>query len=364
MNYEISSIDQEQFNVAPHLIAGETCYLVSPMRMGVDWTQQNKVLRSSIWNSNGELVSAGFAKFVNWGEKPEVFPVPNSLKGTTVVEKLDGSLLILSRYKGQFILRTRGTVDAYKIDNGYELDLFKQKHSIVLTHDISETWDHSLLFEWCTPTNKIVIDPGPEPIWKLIGLVHHDDYSLAEQDTLDFVALQLGLQRPETFTFGSTEELIASVEQWKGKEGVCVYSKGGQEIHKVKGAHYLYLHRMKENLSSIDKVIDVWFNIGKPHYQEFETYITNQFDYELWQQVRGEASKICDAYKQVTKIIEGMKVFVNETLVPMATRRLQAERVLSSYGNTIRAAFVFALLNGKTLDSEQEKKLLYQCLKS
>ena len=79
MNYDLKSVDRTQFNVVPHIIAGDNCFLVTPMRMGVDWTQQNKVLRSSVWNSDGELVSAGFAKFVNWGEKPDVFPVPTSL---------------------------------------------------------------------------------------------------------------------------------------------------------------------------------------------------------------------------------------------------------------------------------------------
>lgn len=334
--------------------------------MGVEWSQQNKIFRSSVWDSNGELISASFPKFVNWGEKPDAFPTPISLKSCNVVEKLDGSLLCISKWKGQFILRTRGTVDAYKLDNGYELDRFQpildKLNGYFDTGD--DTWSFSFLFEWLSPTNVIVIRYGDEPQFRLIGQVFHADYSLATQEALDFYGKTIGLDRPETFTFRSTEELIASVEQWKGKEGVCVYSKNGQKIHKVKGHQYLFLHRMKESLSSIDKVVDVWFNIGKPHYQEFETYITNQFDYELWQQIRGESSKICDAYKQVTQIVNGMKVFVDKTLVPMSTRRQQAERVISAYGNTNRSSFVFALLDGKTLDSEQEKKLLYQCLKS
>jgi hypothetical protein len=363
MNYDISTIDQNQFNVVPHLIAGDTCFLVSPQRMGVEWTQQNKVLRSSVWNSNGDLVSAGFQKFVNWGEKPEVFPTPTSLKGTVVVEKLDGSLLIVSKYKGQFILRTRGTVDAYKLDNGYELDIFKQKHSAVLEACKEEsTWDHSYLFEWTTPTNRIVIDYGSEPSWKLIGLVHHEDYSLAGQDTLDFIADQLGLQRPETFTFGSTEELIASVEQWKGKEGVCVYSKDGQEIHKVKGADYLLKHRFKEN-ATLENTLDLFVAYGYPQYQEFEAKLVEQFDYECFGMVRGFASTVVDAFKQVKEIEDGMQRFLTEQVKPMPTRRLQAVVVKQSYGETNRAAFLFTLLDGKPFGAKEYTKLLWQVLK-
>lgn len=362
MNYDISTIDQTQFDVVPHLIADETCFLVTPQRMGVEWTQTNKVLRSSVWNSAGELISAGFAKFVNWGEKPDVFPTPHSLHGATVVEKLDGSLLILSRYKGQFILRTRGTVDAYKLANGSELDLFKQKHSLVMNHGVSETWDHSVLFEWTSPANRIVLDYGPEPMWKLIGLVYHDDYSLAGQDTLDFVANKLNLERPETFTFGSTEELIASVEKWKDKEGVCVYSKDGQEIHKIKGFDYLTRHRFKEN-ATLENTLDLFVAYGYPPYQEFEAKLVEQFDYECFNMVRGFSSQVADAFKQVKEIEAGMQRFVTERIMVLPSRRVMAETIKQSYGETGRAAFVFTLLDGKPFGAKEYTKLLWQCLK-
>jgi hypothetical protein len=361
MKYDLSTIDQNQFNVVPHLIAGDTCFLVFPQRMGVEWNQQNKVLRSSVWNSNGELVSAGFPKFVNWGEKPEVFPTPTNLNNTVVVEKLDGSLLIVSKYKGQFILRTRGTVDAYTLDNGYELDIFKQKHSSVLEACKDEsTWDHSYLFEWTTPTNRIVIDYGAEPAWKLIGLVHHDDYSLATQDTLDFVANQLGLQRPETFTFGSTEELIASVEQWKGKEGVCVYSKNGQEIHKVKGQEYLRCHHFKSN-ATFENTVDLFFEFGQPSYQDFQSKLVEVFDWECANMVLGFTSTICDGFKEVNSIVSYMKEFVEP--MKSLSRKEAAQKIIGSYSTTNRASYCFQLLDGKELDKDALKKLLYQVTK-
>lgn len=329
--------------------------------MGVEWTKENSILRSSVWNSSGELISGGYKKFVNWGEKPEVFPTPHSLHGCTVVEKLDGSLLIVSKYKGVFILRTRGTVDAYKLDNGSELDLFKQKHSSVLSACVDEsTWDHSYLFEWTTPTNRIVIDYGAEPAWKLIGLVHHDDYSLAGQDTLDFVALQLGLQRPETFTFGSTEELIASVEQWKGKEGVCIYSKGGQEIHKVKGYEYLKLHYFKSN-ATFENTIDLFFEFDMPSYQEFQTKLVEHFDWECANMVLGFTSTVCDGFKEVNKIVSSMNEFVEP--LKSVSRKVAAQKILGSFANTNRGSYCFQLLDGKVLDKDCLKKLLYQVTK-
>lgn len=372
MKINLDNIDREQFMVHQHLLNGEVLWLVQPQHIGAKWTQANKIFRSSLWNNDGELVSAGFPKFTNWGENPDNFPVPKSLEGTVITEKLDGSLLIVSKYKGNYILRTRGTSDASVLDNGAELEIFKQTilpkliarmEGFVAGTPENDTWDFSWLFEWVSPVQKIILNYGDQPDWYVVGLINHLDYELVSQPILDEMAKEMDLKRPITYTFPTVEQLLADVELWKGKEGVCVYSKKGQAIHKVKGAWYLALHRMKEALASVDKVIDAWFTQGCPSYQQFEQNVTTQFDYEIWQTCRGDASRICDAYKEVQKIIAGMKVFVTETLKPLPTRRAQAEKVLAAYGNTNRASFVFNLLDGKTLDSEQEKKLLYQVLK-
>jgi hypothetical protein len=365
MKIDLESIDKEQFMVHQHILNGEVLWLVQPQHIGCKWTQANKHFRSSLWNNDGELVSAGFPKFTNWGENPDNFPVPKSLNGTTVVEKLDGSLLIVSKYKGQYILRTRGTSDATRLDNGAELEIFKQTILPLFEkfYSLNETWERSFLFEWVSPVQKIILNYGDTPDWYLVGVVSHEDYSLWQQDSLDGLAKDMGLKRPVTYTFPTVEQLLADVELWKGKEGVCVYSKNGQAIHKVKGAWYLALHRMKEALASFDKVVDVWYSQGEPDYQTFEANITAQFDWELWQQCRGDASRICDGAKEVAKIVEAFKSFVANRLKPLPSRKEQAVETIKAYGDTNRASFIFKLLDGKELTSEDRKKLMYQVLK-
>lgn len=363
MKIDLNAIDKEQFMVHEHVLNGEVIYLVQPCHIGAKWTQANKHLRSSVWNTEGELVSAGFPKFTNWGENPENFPVPSSLKDTTIVEKIDGSLLIVSKYKGNLILRTRGTVDAFKLDNGHELELFKEQFNNSLKWQTPDTWNVSLLFEWVSPHQRIILNYGEQPEWYIVGIVNHHDYSLHSQKSLDMWGKNYQFKRPVSYDFPSVEDLMKDVEAWKGKEGVVVYSGEGQVLHKVKGAWYLALHRMKESLASIDKVIDVWYEQGEPTYAEFEKFIVDNFDWELFTQIRGDVSRICDAKIGVNAIISGMKLFVNETLKKLPTRKDQAIKVIQSYGNTNRASFVFKFLDGKTLDSEDRKKLLYQVLK-
>ena len=159
-----NDINRDEFIVKDVIIANECCYLVTPKHIGTKWTRDNLIFRSSIWNSNGELISAGFKKFFNYHEQPDLEYQPTDLKGCTSVEKLDGSLLIVSKYKGEMIYRTRGTNTVVNMENSYEIPLLVEKYKKFFKSNIwySDTTEWSYLFEWITPTNKIVINYGDE----------------------------------------------------------------------------------------------------------------------------------------------------------------------------------------------------------
>jgi len=363
MKIDIQKVDLTQFMVHEHSLNGEIVHLIQPQHIGTKWRQDNKHMRSVVVNYAGEVISASFPKFTNWGENTDHFPVPNSLKNATIVEKLDGSTLIVSKYNGQYILRTRGTVDASKLANGFELELFK---STILNklQDNNDTWDYSIIWEWLSPINKIVLSYGDEPMWKLIGFINHINYSLAQQDMLDAMAKKYDLLRPEIYTFTDISDMLQIVDKWQNKEGVCLYSKNDQVIHKIKASKYLLLHHLKSELSSLEKVLDVWLEQGMPDYRTFYNYIFTTFDFELAEQIKGTISRICDAKKEVDLIVSGMNEFVNNRLKTLPTRKLQAEQVISAYGNTNRASFLFKILDNRPLGKEEYKKLLFQVLKN
>ena len=363
MKIEISSIDRTQFMVHEHSLNGEIVHLIQPQHIGTQWRQDNKHLRSVVVNYEGEIISAGLPKFTNYSENPEHFPVPTSLRNCTVVNKLDGSLLIVSKYKNQFILRTRGTVDASVLANGSELEIFKNTILKKISVDLMETWNYSLLFEWLSPLNVIVLRYSDEPDWQLIGAVNHTDYSLFSQTEVDEYAKMFDLKRPEKFTFNDISDMLQIVDKWQDREGVCLYSKNDQVIHKIKASKYLLLHHLKSELSNIEKVLDVWLEQGMPDYNTFYNYIFTTFDFELAEQVKGMISRIVDGKKEVNKIVEGMNDFVNNRLRSLSTRKEQAQLVISSYGETNRAAFVFKLLDNRPLGKEEYKKLLFQVLR-
>ena len=367
MKIDLSTINRDQFMVHEHQVGSHTVTLVQPVHIGCEWDGINDIFRSSVWDKDGNLVSASFKKFVNWGEKPHIYPVPTNLAGAHLMEKVDGSTLIFSRWKGQTIIRTRGTVDARKQDNGHEIDFLCKKYSkFIESLEMVDTSTSSFIFEWTSPTNQIVINYGFEPDMVLTGIIDHQDYSYRKQADLDFVAELFGVRRPQTFSYDSIDEMKASVEAFKGMEGICIYFHDDQKILKVKGAQYLYLHRAKSEISSIEKVMDVYlgrfFELGKaPTYQEFFAYLETTFDHEIACMARGHVSNICDSMKVVDEILFAMVRFVDAQRNKI--RRDAAIAITQAYGNSGRAGMAFKLLDNKKLVADDYKKLMFQVLK-
>ena len=102
-------------------------------------------------------------------------------------------------------------------------------------------------------------------------------------------------------------------------------------------------------------------NFVAPTYQEFFNYLSETFDFEIATMATGHVSRIADGMKEVQKIIDGMKVFVQPVLT--MNRKDAAGKILQAYGTTGRSAMLFKMYDHKPLDSDSYKKLLYQVLK-
>lgn len=371
MKIDLQSIDSESFMVHQHFVGEHECFLVQPIHIGAKWTKDNLIFRSSVWDKEGDPVSLSFKKFFNWDEAPTIDPAPDSLENAKLMEKLDGSTLIISRYKGHTVIRTRGTVDARKQDNGHEIDVLREKYNKFFEFiEALDTTPVSYIFEWLSPTNRIVLDYGEEPDMVLIGVIFHNDYTLMTQDGVSTVASQLQLRRPKLFNYNSVEEMKQSVDALRDQEGLCVYYGNEQQIRKVKAAQYLFLHRAKSEISSIEKVIDVYIDWFIPRhtlsheptgYQEFFKYLTEKFDFEIATMATGHASRICDAMKEVSKIMNALFEFASARMnIP---RNIAAKEVLQAYGSTGRSSIIFKMMDRKTIGADEYKKLLYQVLK-
>ncbi len=403
MKADLSKINQEYFYIRPVQIGEEECFLVYPKSIGAKWDKSNLIYRSSIWGKNGEPVSLGFKKFFNLGEQPDLSFQPFSLNangGVDIVEKMDGSLLCCGIWKNNLIHRTRGNPDASSMNNGFEIPLLLQRYPKIVQYlkqncDKDGTCPFSLIFEWVSPNNTIVIN-YPEANLFLIAKIRHEDYSLEPQKNLDILAQDLEVPRPRTFEFKTFEEMFVAInasdyldnkkynsskdmlevaranksELAQNFEGFCLYCNRGKAIVKCKGLWYLAKHRMKSDLCNLEHVIDLWSTLDYPDYSTFYNYICTTIDYEVAERAKGDISKICDAKKQVDKIVSHMHKFV-EDLKPLNlkygfrdARKHQAKKIFESYGkDSNRASFVFSILDGREIDRNGIKKLLFQAMK-
>jgi hypothetical protein len=357
---------EEGFILKDAVLAGERLTLVQPSHIGTRWNKDNLIFRSSIWTQDGEPVSLGFKKFFNYHEHPELAGDPRDLKKINIMEKIDGSCLIVSTFKGQLITRTRGTFDAGGMDNAYELDILKEKYPYVF-HPGYMLENESWIYEWVSPANRIVVG-HPEPDIVLINKINHEDYSYASQEYLDKMAPSMGVKRPKRYKFDHVDSALEAISAFTGTEGVCFYFNNDQDIKKVKSLWYLSLHRFKENCN-FESVLDFFLSYGCPDFVEFREKLTNDFDFECMTMAMPFASQISDAYREVKKIQEHMKGFV-EPLKQLNVkhgfregRKRAAQEIGKAYGSTNRASFAFQMLDGKDFDKEAIKKLIFQVTK-
>lgn len=367
MKIDISKIEtgERGFFVNHHIIGGEQVVLVVPQYAGTTWTPDNIIFRSSIWDMDGNPVSLSYKKFFNYDESPTIDPAPESLAGTSALEKIDGSTCIVSDWRKNRIIRTRGTVSAITLENGHEyFYLANEKYKTAIDGVFAKYGtDISIIFEIVTRSNKIVIDYGDGCDFILTNIIRHSDYSYFKQDELDSIALEFGFRRPKRYKFDSDGDMKSAVAEWKGLEGVCLYYNDDQSIRKAKSNWYCTIHRAKANFNSIEAILDVWLEAGRLDYNAFYEFILTAYDYEIAEMCRGFISNICDANKEVEKIKAGMQNFIDTKVKHLQSGRMQAEAIQQAYGNTSRTSFVFSLLNNKPWDNKVYKRLMFQCLK-
>lgn len=267
----------EEFIIREFDFHGEKLTLVNPLHAGINWTADNLHFRSSIWDKDGYLVSAGFKKFFNLNEKPDIEPWDGNLEGAECVTKLDGSLLIVSPYRGKNIIRTRGSFDYSKQPNADEVEYFIKKGQLKLGRPYMEE-GYSYLFEWQSPKHQIVIK-HTKPVLSLIGIVDHWHYSYSSQKSLTTHCELFGGSRPTVHRFTNKEHLLNEVLAFSDLEGVCLYYNNGQSIRKIKSTWYLKLHAFKSECS-VKSVTQLYLENKRPSKVEFREIIESTFDYE------------------------------------------------------------------------------------
>jgi len=264
------------------------------------------------------------------------------------------SLLIVSRYKGAWICRTRGTIDARQMANGHEIDLLMEKFDQFFNEqiDFSESVGVSWLFEWVTPNNIIVLRESNEPDLILVGAVSNADCSYYPQNYLDVIGKQYGFHRPQKYEYDSIEECLNDVAAWKGKEGVVLYSPDGQTLKKIKADEYCELHKLATGIKNINQVVDLFMTTDKfTIYEDFYNYISTTLDHEIAERLKDDMLKIVTSYNNVLDKINKVKHVVDGVRGDSFTRKDQAI-CINQHWSDWRKSYAFVYLDHKDVEDK------------
>jgi len=223
-----------------------------------------------------EVVRLAFFKFFNVDE-----PYADKLDWSTAhgTEKIDGSIVTLWFYMGEWHLSTNGTIDAYKAEIGgvgpYKTfgDLFDAAAKNVGLDVNSLDEDFMYTFELVSPYNKVVLD-YPEPSLYLL--------SVRVSATLEEVypvpaALAPSVPRPIEYDLNTEDDYRKAVESMGGgHEGIVVRDAAGRRV-KIKTLLYFQLHRTVNNGQlTVERVVAL---VRANDYEEFLSYFPEYTDY-------------------------------------------------------------------------------------
>lgn len=211
-----------------------------------------------------------FFKFGNYGEgyAPEL-----DWSTTRVQEKIDGSLIKVWNYKGEWKVSTNGTVDAYNCDIGqvdalmlncpYKTfgELFdKAKEDANLDFNKLNP-NYTYMFELVSPHNKVVVP------YENIEIYH---IGTRDNTTLEELDIDIGIKKPKQFPLTTLEQCIETASKLTyDHEGYVAVDKNWNRV-KIKSPAYVAVHHIKNNGDvNIASIIEL---IRTNETEEFLTY--------------------------------------------------------------------------------------------
>jgi RNA ligase len=188
----------------------------------------------------GEILACPMKKFFNYGDMKHDESTMK-MEDCDVMEKLDGSLGILFRYRDEWVFASRGSFVSTHAQMGMKMVKEKGLEGIC-------NGDWTYMFEMIYPTNRIVVDYGTRTELVLIAIVETEtshDFPL-----VDVLAegKRIGITLPRIHSSLDTYEALKS-KNVKNEEGYIVRSRISGERVKVKFDEYVEIHAIRTRFS-------------------------------------------------------------------------------------------------------------------
>lgn len=200
------------------------------------WDGVTEMCRGLVIDDKDNIIARPLRKFHNWERYNELNTVPSG--NFTTFEKLDGSMIQVFNYNGNWVISSKGS--------------FESPHAVKASQILSKIGhineldpDYNYVFELITPEHRIVVDYGNKEDLVLLAIINNKTGN--EKDINDYSHL---FTLPRVFDYKDSFDLykqsIPSEE-----EGYVIKFDCGERM-KIKGSHYLFLHKIITNCTYRD----------------------------------------------------------------------------------------------------------------
>jgi RNA ligase len=199
------------------------------------WTAETMACRGLVIDDNGEIVARPFRKFFNLSEHSA-----DNAKGAVPIgerfealEKLDGTLIVLSNYRGHLVINTRG-----EFDNKYTHAARRLGGGCIPVAGV--TWCAELI----GPQYRVVVPYSDDSLVFLAAISNETGVDS------HFTPQQWPHRWARRYDATGIEELIRSVRDDGNFEGWVIRFESGLRV-KVKLPEYLRIHKLISHCSNI-----------------------------------------------------------------------------------------------------------------
>jgi RNA ligase len=192
------------------------------------WDEITLQCRGLVTDELGNIVARPFKKFFNMEEGKHT---PTS--EFDVYEKMDGSLIIVFWYDGDWVVASRGS---FTSEQSVAADELFRKFNNIDMLDTDATYMFELIVKW----NRIVVDYGDREELVLLG-VNSPTYE-CNYDALSAVAEALGCDVAKKYDGISDYSTLKGMIS-DNSEGFVIRFSNGDRM-KIKGEEYLRLHKI------------------------------------------------------------------------------------------------------------------------
>jgi hypothetical protein len=209
-----------------HPITNECRSLVVAQNENLDWV----------------VVSRSFDRFFNYGETQDVYDITKM----TAYEKVDGSIVSMFNWKGDWLYRTRSMIMPTSKVNGWDTTWKEFIEPVLFDKGFKEYLHMSnmtYIFEIVGVENRVVTR-YPESAAYLLAVRNNSTGNY--EDTSLYHPTLRGWKSPKQYTFYSFNDCIKAAKELRElNEGYVLYDHAGVPKIKVKNPAYVAAHHLR-----------------------------------------------------------------------------------------------------------------------